>query len=89
MKAYSISYDLLQPGKDYTKLTDALKGLGAVKILYSEWVLKSTSSAEQLRNHLQQFIDENDRLLVAGLTGQAAWTGLLTTNDGFKQALAS
>ena len=43
----------------------------------------------EIRDWLQSFIDSNDMLLVVALTGEAAWTGLMVTNDTFKQALAA
>lgn len=89
MKKYMVSYDLVKPGKDYTNLINRLKQHGAVKILLSQWVIRTTWTAAQLRDDLQQHIDSNDRLLVTGLTGEAAWTALLTTNDTFKSSIAA
>ncbi len=89
MKKYLISYDLDKPGQDYTSLIKELERLGAFKILYSEWILQSDASAVQLRDHLKAFIDSNDKLLVVGLTGEAAWTSLMVSNDRFKQSLAA
>jgi hypothetical protein len=89
MKKYLISYDLDKPGQDYSKLIKELERLGAIKILYSEWILKDEASAVQLRDHLRAFIDSNDMLLVVGLTGEAAWTSLMVSNDRFKQSIAA
>jgi hypothetical protein len=89
MKAYLVSYDLDKPGQDYTDLIGALKKLGAVKPLFSEWVLRSDYSAAQLRDYLRQFIDGNDRLLVVCLTGETAWTTLMVSDQEFKQAIAA
>ncbi len=89
MKRYLISYDLDQPGQDYTRLISEIERLGGVKILYSEWSLKTTYSAVQVRDHLRQFIDGNDKLLVLGVTGEAAWTSLMVTDDRFKQLIAA
>lgn len=85
----TISYDLDKPGQDYPRLVKELERLGAVRVLYSEWIFRSTSSAVEIRDWLQSFIDSNDMLLVVALTGEAAWTGLMVTNDTFKQALAA
>jgi hypothetical protein len=70
-------------------LVKELERLGAVRILYSEWIFRSTSSAVEIRDWLQSFIDSNDMLLVVALTGEAAWTGLMISNDTFKQTLAA
>ena len=88
MNKYEISYDLMAPGKNYDALYARLGELGAERILYSQWVLRTTWNAVQVRDDLRRFIDANDRLLVAGLTGEAAWTSLLSTNDSFKNKTA-
>lgn len=84
-----ISYDLDKPGQDYPRLIKELERLGAIRILYSEWVLRSTSSAVVIRDWLKSFIDSNDMLLAVALTGEAAWTGLMVSTDTFKQSLAA
>jgi CRISPR/Cas system-associated endoribonuclease Cas2 len=89
VKSYLISYDLDKPGQNYSGLIDRLKQLGAVKILYSEWVLRTTSTAVQLRDDLKRFIDANDMLLVVALTGEAAWTKLMIDSASFKETLAA
>jgi hypothetical protein len=74
---FSISYDLLKPGKDYTALYARLRTLGAKRVLYSQWMLKSHLTAVQLRDDIKAFIDSNDRLLVIDVTtGAMAWTTL-------------
>ena len=68
MKKYMISYDLLKPGQNYEALWERLRELGARKILYSQWVLRTASmTALQIRDDLTRFVDANDRLLVTGL----------------------
>ena len=75
---YLISYDLLTPGKDYRRLVGELQRLGATKVLFSAWILMSSGTSKQIRDHLMQFIDSNDRMLVGALPTGAAWTTLLT-----------
>ena len=70
---YLISYDLRQPGRDYRPLWDELTSLGAYRVLFSEWYLTGDFSPELLRNHLLQFIDANDGLLVVEFPYTAAW----------------
>lgn len=89
MKPYLVSYDLDKPGQQYHPLIKELESMGALRVLYSEWILKSDWSAVELRNHLQALIDGNDKLLVVGLTGEAAWTSLMVDNDSFKQSIAA
>ncbi len=66
MRAYLISYDLLNPGQDYKSLHEAIRNLDQTVWhgLESVWVLKSSYSASQIRDYLSQFLDFNDRLLV-------------------------
>jgi hypothetical protein len=79
MKLFSVSYDLLTPGKDYQKLYDRLYALGGRRVLLSQWMFKSSATAVQVRDDLQRFIDANDRLLVIDTTtGAMAWTTLQT-----------
>jgi hypothetical protein len=89
MTAYLVSYDLDKPGQDYHRLIGELERLKAKRVLYSEWIFNSTSSAAQIRDHLRGFTDANDMLLVLTLTGEAAWTQLMITDQATKQALSA
>jgi len=84
-----VSYDLDKPGQNYHPLISELERLGGIKILYSEWIVRSQMTAVQLRDHLRAFIDGNDMLLVVALTGEAAWTSLMVSNDRFIQSVAA
>jgi hypothetical protein len=79
-----VSYDLNGPEKDYDKLLTKLKGYGTRwHHLDSFWLIKTDSTAEQVRDLLKPLIDENDELLVIDVTGRAAaWTGI--TDRGSK-----
>jgi hypothetical protein len=62
---YSLSYDLITPGKDYEKLWNALKEFGAKRLLESQWGFRRVNTtAAGLRDYFKQFIDSNDRLVV-------------------------
>jgi hypothetical protein len=89
MNKYLIVYDLERRGESYEPLLNALRTLGASHVLYSKWALRTNLTAVQLRDHLRQFVDANDKLLVVGLTGEAAWTSLFVSNDSFKQTIAA
>lgn len=68
-----ITYDL-KKHKDYPRLIEELKRLGACSPLLSVWVLNSSNTDAQLRDHLKQYIDSDDKLLVVGLNGGwASW----------------
>ncbi|MDR7371762.1 CRISPR-associated protein Cas2 [Flavobacterium aquidurense] len=75
-KTYLIGYDLNKSGQDYTTLIEEIKKLGTWwHCLDSTWIIKSSSNASIIRDHLKKFIDSNDELLVVCLTGEGAWTG--------------
>jgi hypothetical protein len=89
MGKYLVSYDLDKPGQDYPKIITEIERLGGIRILYSEWIVRSNLTAVQLRDRLTAFIDSNDMLLVVALTGEAAWTSLMVSNDRFIQSVAA
>ncbi len=76
MTSYLIGYDLNKTGQDYKDLIDKIKTLGTWwHCLDSTWIIKSNLTAVQIRDILRSHIDSNDELLVAKLSGEAAWTG--------------
>jgi CRISPR-associated endonuclease Cas2 len=83
-----ITYDLKKT-KDYQKLFDALKKLGACKPLLSVWVVNSTFSAKQLVEHLKQFIDSDDKLLVVEATTWASLHLTKAENDCLRAQIAA
>lgn len=88
MSVYLVSYDLDKPGQDYPRIIAELERLGAKKVLYSEWLLKSNSSHTQLRDHLQKFVDANDMLLVVAASA-AAWNSLMVSDQTVQQLFAA
>jgi hypothetical protein len=58
-----------------------------VRILESDWLLSSLRSAAQVRDLLAAHLDGDDGLLVAALTGEAAWQRLLVSDGGAKDRL--
>ena len=76
MASYLIGYDLNRPGQNYPELFTAIKAIGLWwHCLDSTWIVKTDKSAIQIRDVLQPHIDNSDELLVARLTGEAAWAG--------------
>jgi CRISPR/Cas system-associated endoribonuclease Cas2 len=76
MAKFYIAYDLDKPGQNYPELWNELDSLGAQRVQDSVWVLASDSAAKDLRDTLQQYIDQNDRLLVVQSAG-SAWQNLM------------
>ncbi|WP_151808972.1 SinR family protein [Acinetobacter soli] len=77
MKSYMIGYDLNKSGKDYNGLINKIKDIADSwwHHLDSTWIIKSSKSAAEIRDLLSPYIDQDDELIVAGLTGEGAWKG--------------
>lgn len=80
MNRFLVSYDLMSPGRDYGKLYAALDALNAVRVLFSQWVLRTNLTAVQLRDHLRQYMDANDRILVNDFSDWASYNTLVDIN---------
>lgn len=78
MSSYMIGYDLNKPGQDYTELHEAIKAYDNWwHYLDSTWIIVTNDSAAEVRDNLKVHIDSGDELLVAKLSGEAAWTGFV------------
>jgi hypothetical protein len=74
---YIIGYDLNKPGHDYAGLIAAIKSMFAAwwHYLDSTWIVRSDKTAVQIRDALKGYLDPSDEMLVADLSGTAAWVG--------------
>lgn len=91
MALYLISYDIsVKDEAEYQPLWDALKKMGAVKILYSEWaVVAAENAATSIYNSIAPLTKLPDRLLVQELGRNAAWDKLLISDETFRKLVAS
>lgn len=82
MANYTVSYDLVNC-RDYQRLIDELKRLGALRMLESDWCLARSHSGEsrRLRDHFMKFIDSDDRLVVSEIVNWAGVRMLDTPNS--------
>jgi len=89
MALYLISYDINDKDKDeYESLWAALRQLGAVKVLYSEWMLVgNTGQAKLIADQILAHLRTADRLLVQEVTTDAAWHNLMISDDAFRELL--
>jgi CRISPR-associated endonuclease Cas2 len=87
MALYLISYDIDEKDKkEYEPLWALLKQLGAVKILYSEWIIKGgVNDAEKIYDKIMPILKEADRLLVHEVAQNAYWDKLLISDEVFAQ----
>lgn len=72
---YQISYDLRKPGQDYSDLHEAIKALGSWwHYLESSWLVDTHLNAAQIFDRLNGHIDQNDLMLIIGVTNDyAGW----------------
>jgi len=76
LACYVVSYDLHTPGQKYDCLTKKLEAYGTHwHAQGSVWFVVTTSSATDIRDNLNACLDSNDKLIVAKLSREAAWTG--------------
>ena len=88
MSSKIISYDLCAPGRNYDDLRKAIKAYGIwAHITESTWFVKTESSCVEVRNNLLSYLDRNDCLFVAELTGAAAWNNVLCDDSFLKKEL--
>lgn len=84
MNTYLITYDLDNPGQNYSSLISKIKGYPAwAYICESSWGISAFDSAAEVRDNLVKALDQNDKLFVGKLSGEAAWFGLLSDVTGW------
>ena len=90
MALYLVSYDITEKDAfEYAGLWALLREMGAVKILYSEWVIAGdTGEATKIYNKIAPKTQMKDRLLVQELTKDARWDKLLISAELFSELIA-
>lgn len=90
MNSYVITYDLCEPGKNYEELIENIKKYSYWgKLNKSSCLVKTDSNSTEIRQNLRTYLDSNDKLFVAKLTGQAAWTKCDCSDEWLKARLES
>ncbi|OYW50180.1 MAG: hypothetical protein B7Y36_06155 [Novosphingobium sp. 28-62-57] len=76
MGTYIVTYDLLKQGQNYDCITKKLKAYPTHWHMQgSVWLIETSQTAVQVRDNLSPCLDQNDKLFVASLDGEAAWSG--------------
>lgn len=72
MKIFFVDYDL-RGDRDYQTLYDELNRLHGIRVLESLWSLKlnDNTDCELVRDHLKQFIDSDDGIIVSEVRAYA------------------
>ena len=87
MQCYIISYDLRNQ-KDYQSLYEVIKSYGTwAHISESIWAVSTSSSAKQIRDHLSNVMDGDDRLFVVKSGVEAAWKNVICKDQWLKNNL--
>lgn len=87
MNSFIISYDLNNE-KDYSKLITEIESYpNAAKINKSVWFINSQNKSSEIRDNLVNYIDSDDSLFIAKLTGQAAWRNVICSSQHLKDYL--
>lgn len=87
MNSFIISYDLNNE-KDYSKLITKIESYpNAAKINKSVWFINSQNKSSEIRDNLVNYIDSDDSLFIAKLTGQAAWRNVICSSQHLKDYL--
>lgn len=89
MGKYIVTYDLCKPQQNYAELINRLKLYSAYRVTESCWLIVTSQTAVEIRDNLGYYIDSNDRIMVAALTGEAAWKNLITSGSTIKDLLTS
>jgi RNase P/RNase MRP subunit p30 len=88
-QSYFVSYDLR--GRDetsdrYASLIEAIKGYGYWgKLMLSTWIVVTDQNAAQIRDHLEPFLEKEDRIFVGPVGKPAAWKNVIAENDWLKR----
>ena len=90
-KSKLVTYDLVgtdETSESYSKLIAAIKAYGTYgHVNKSTWVIVTDSSCESVRDDLLQYMDKDDRIFVASLTGGAAWQNTICSSKWLKDNL--
>ena len=75
--SFIISYDLKDPGQKYEILLKRIKSYPTwARLGGSAYIVISDKKTTEIRNHLMEVLDNNDRLYVGVVKPPAAWYGL-------------
>lgn len=81
MGLFNINYDLIAT-KNYDRIINELTRLGAIREQFSTWGLEIDLTDYELLNHLQNFMDWDDKLMVSTLSKQPARNAAMIYGTG-------
>lgn len=88
MASYLVTYDLVKK-RNYEGLHERIKNYpNWACITESSWIVVTTNTAVQVRDHLGQALDSDDKLFVGAIGPEGAWRNLgKTLNDWLMEYL--
>jgi hypothetical protein len=69
LKLYLVSCDLNHAG-GYESFKERMRSLEARQVMQSQWALRSSLTAAELKEIFRQLIDDRDRILVTEVGGE-------------------
>ena len=88
MYCYIITLDLNNKENDYSELVKAIKKLGNCrKALNSCWIVETTVKSNDIARYLSNYIEDDDRLFVGKLSGEATWINVLCEDEWLQDNL--
>jgi hypothetical protein len=63
MNVFLVAYDMHKPTRHYARIIAELSK-GGRRILASDWIVQSPLDAGDLLDHLKQFLDQDDEMIV-------------------------
>lgn len=89
MPCYVISYDLKHKDEeDYKTLINSIKAFRKwAHINESTWAIVTHKEAKEIRDHLRQFIHNDDSIFVIKSGVEAAWRNVIASNIWLKNHL--
>ena len=75
MSLYCVGYELADPGSRSALIEEIETYETWWHCLDSTWIIASPKTARQVKDHLQQYIGLDDKLVVVEIAGHAAWVG--------------
>ena len=73
MPAYIVEYGLRNPDENHPRLSEAIKERYRYwRILEFTWIIEASESASRIYDYLEPYIDQDDKLFVCQLAGNAA-----------------
>jgi hypothetical protein len=64
LKLYLVTCELFDSG-DYASFRERLRTMEAKQVLGTQWAVRTTLTANQLKNALREFLADRDRIVVA------------------------